>query len=93
MHNNVLIFILQRVNTWTHLSHTILSIKVIIVDIRSLLYALVNVLLPDWLMHSNFRLQVSDNLHTDSHQNLLISTSKIKPRLQQNLNLADYFAE
>ena len=31
---------------------------------------------PDWLIRSNFRLRVSDNLHTDSHQNLWISTSK-----------------
>ena len=31
--------------------------------------ALVSVMHPDWLIRSNFRLQVSDNLHKDSHQN------------------------
>ena len=48
----------------------------LLVDIGSLLYALLNVFHPDWLIRSNFRLRVSDNLHTDSHQNSWISTSK-----------------
>ena len=43
---------------------------------RSFLYALVRVLHPDWLTGLNFQLRASDNLHTDSHQNLWISTSK-----------------
>ena len=38
----------------------------LLVDIGSLLYALVNVFHPDWLIRSNFRSRVSDNLHTDS---------------------------
>ena len=37
-------------------------------DIGSLLYALVIVFHPDWLIRLNFLFQVSDNLHTDSHQ-------------------------
>ena len=37
-------------------------------DIGSLLYALVNVVHPDWLIRSNFRLRRSDNLHKDSLQ-------------------------
>ena len=48
----------------------------LLVDIGSLLYALLNVFHPDWLIRSNFRLGVSDNLHTDSDQNSWISTSK-----------------
>ena len=39
------------------------------VDIGSLLYALLNVFHPDWLIRSNFRLRSSENLHKDSHQN------------------------
>ena len=41
----------------------------LLVDIGSLLYALVNVFHRDWLIRSNFRLRRSDNLHKDSHQN------------------------
>ena len=41
----------------------------LLVGIGSLLYALVNVFHPDWLIRSNFRLRRSDNLHKDSHQN------------------------
>ena len=48
-----------------------------LVDIGSLLYALVNVFHPDWLIRSNFRLRRSDNLHKDSHQN-----SWIYPRVK-----------
>ena len=49
----------------------------LLVDIGSLLYALVNVFHPDWLIRSNFRLRRSDNLHKDSHQN-----SWIYPRVK-----------
>ena len=41
----------------------------LLVDIGSLLYALVNVFHPNWLIRSNFRLRRSENLHKDSHQN------------------------
>ena len=41
----------------------------LLVDIGNLLYALVDVLHPDWLIRSNFRLPRSDDLHKDSHQN------------------------
>ena len=34
-----------------------------------MLYELVSVMHPDWLITSNFRLRRSDNLHNDSHQN------------------------
>ena len=47
-------------------------------DIGSLLYALVNVFHPGWLIRSNFRLPRSDNLHKDSHQN-----SWIYPRVKE----------
>ena len=52
----------------------------LVVDIGSLLYALVNVFHPDWLIRSNFRLCRSDNLHKDSHQN-----SWIYPRVKREL--------
>ena len=42
----------------------------------SFLFALVSVIHPDWLVRLNFLLRVSDNLHTESHQNSWISTSK-----------------
>ena len=50
----------------------------LLVDIGNLLYALVNVFHPDWLIRSNFRLRRSDNLHKDSHQN-----SWIYPRVKK----------
>ena len=50
---------------------------VLIVDIGSLLYAVVNVFHPDWLISSNFQLSRSNNLHRDSHQN-----SWIYPRVK-----------
>jgi len=43
---------------------------------RSLLRTVVSVFHLDWLITSNFLLQVGDNLHTDPHQNSWISTSK-----------------
>ena len=43
-------------------------------------YALISVIHPDWLIASNFRLRVSDNFRTDSHQNSWISTSKKGPK-------------
>ena len=36
----------------------------------------VSVFHPDWLIRSNFRLRVSDDLHTDSHQNSWRSKGK-----------------
>ena len=50
----------------------------LLVYIGSLLYALVSVFHPDWLMRSNFRLRRSDSLHKDSHQN-----SWIYPRVKR----------
>ena len=55
-------------------------------DIGRLLHALVNVIYPDWLISSNFRLGVSVNLHTDSHQNSWISTSK--KEFKKNMNVS-----
>ena len=56
----------------------------LLVDIRSLLYALVNVFHPDWLViRSNFRLRRSDNLYKDSHQNWWIY-----PRLKVAFSLS-----
>ena len=49
----------------------------LLVDIRSVLYALVNVFHPDCLIRSNFRLRRSDSLHKDSHQ-----SSWIYPRVK-----------
>ena len=40
----------------------------LLVDTGSLLYALVSVFHPDWLIRSKFRLRRSDNLHKDSQQ-------------------------
>lgn len=37
---------------------------------------ILSVTYPDWLIRLNFRLQVSDNLPTDSHPNSWTSTSK-----------------
>ena len=51
------------------------------VDIGSLLYALVNVSYPDWLIRSSFRLRRSDNWQKDSHQN-----SWIYPRVKRKQN-------
>ena len=56
----------------TKVGQTMQQIKVplsLLVDIESLLNALVNVFHPDWLIRSNFRLRRSDNLHKDPHQN------------------------
>ena len=54
----------------TRLAHVEIKVPLsLLVDIGSLLYALVNVFHPDWLIGSNFRLRRSDNLHKDSHQN------------------------
>ena len=50
----------------------------LLMDIGSLLYALVNAFHPDWLIKSNFQLRRSDNLHKDSHQN-----SWICPRVKR----------
>ena len=36
---------------------------------RSFVCALFSVIHPDWLIGSDFRFQVGDNLRTDSHQN------------------------
>ena len=47
----------------------------------SLLYALVSVIHPNWLIRRNFRLRVSDNLRTDSLQNSWTSTSKMTQML------------
>ena len=52
----------------------------LLVNIRRLLYALVNVFHPDWPIRSNFRLHRSDNLHKDSHQN-----SWINPRVKTSI--------
>ena len=41
----------------------------LLVDIGSILYALVSGFDHDWLIRSNFQLHWSDNLHKDSHQN------------------------
>ena len=49
----------------------------LLVDIGSLLYALVNVFHPDWLIRSNLRSRRSDNLQKDSHRN-----SWIYPRVK-----------
>ena len=43
----------------------------LLVDIRTLLYALVDVFHSDWLIRSDFQLRRSDNLHKDSHQKLM----------------------
>ena len=43
----------------------------LLVDIGSVLHVVVNVLHPDWLISSNFRLSRSDNLHRDSHPTAL----------------------
>ena len=51
------------------------SAIVVLVNIGSLLYALVNVFHPDWLIRSNFRLRRSDNLHRFSPKLVDISTS------------------
>ena len=48
-------------------------------DIGSLLYALVHVFHPDWLVRSNFRLRRTDNLHKDSLQNSWIY-SRVKTK-------------
>ena len=59
----------------------------LLVDIKSLLYALVNVLHPDWLIGSNFRLPRSDNLQKDSHQNSCIYL-RVKKRAKMGALLA-----
>ena len=63
--------------TRTAAKRTIKAPLSLLADIGSLLYALVNVFHPDWLIRSNFRLRRSDNLHKDSHQN-----SWIYPRVK-----------
>ena len=67
------------------------SIKVplsLLVDIGSLLYALVNVFHPDWLIRSNFWLRRSDNLHKGSHQN-----SWIYPRVKRTTTRGAHTAD
>ena len=59
-------FVAQRAR---HVKEEIKVPLSLLVDIGSLLYALVNVFHPNWLIRSNFRLRRSDNLHKDSHQN------------------------
>ena len=60
----------------------------LLVDIGSLLYALVNVFHPDWLIRSNFRLRRSDNLHKDYHQN-----SWIYPRVKKGDGLTKLLSD
>lgn len=52
----------------------------------SSLCTLVSVIHPDMLIRSNFWLGVHENLHTDSHQNMWISTSK-KGQKKKHLNV------
>ena len=53
---------LKVVRLQTSLSDLIKVPLSLLVDIGSLLYALVNVVHPDWLIRSNFRLRRSNNL-------------------------------
>lgn len=58
---------------------------VLCVDIRSLLYLLVNVFHPDWLIRSNYWLRTSDNLYKESHQNLRIHQQLTKKKLHSSM--------
>ena len=67
----------------------------LLVDNGSLLYALISVLHPDWLIRSNFWLRRSDNLHNDYSQNSwLYPQVKIKnarAKLEKSLSWIDEY--